>query len=38
MPNAALSPPEWFCITMGSDVSRLNVSLIAGSKVRRLCP
>ena len=27
IPNAALSPPEQFCIKMGSDENRFNVSI-----------
>ena len=35
IPYATLSPPVWFCILMGSGVSRFNISLIAwGAKSR----
>ena len=33
IPNAALSPPEWFCIKIGSGASHFNVSFIVGVKV-----
>ena len=29
--------PEWFCVKMGMDESRLNVSLIVSGKVKRQC-
>ena len=31
--NATLSPPEWFCIKMGSDESHCNVWLIVRARV-----
>ena len=38
MPNATLSPAEWFCIKIASDKSHLNVSLIVSSKAEVGCP
>ena len=32
IPKTTLSPPDWFCIKMGSDVSHLSVSLIVRGK------
>ena len=40
MPNATLSPPEWFCIRskMGSDESRFDIRLSARGEVARQRP
>ena len=34
IPSAALSPPEWFCIKMGSNERRINVSSIVEKQSR----
>ena len=38
IPIATLSPPERLLYYLGSDESRLNVSLIVRDKVTRQCP
>ena len=38
IPTATLSPPEWFCIKMGSGESHFNLSLTVRGKVTRQCP
>ena len=36
--TASLSPPELFCIQMGSDESHFNVGVVVWGKVTRQCP
>ena len=38
IPTTTLSPPDDFCIKMGSDESHFNVSLVVRDKVTRQCP
>ena len=35
IPNTARSPPECYCVKMGSDVSQFNVSFIVEGEVTR---
>ena len=38
LPTATLTPPERFCITLGSDETHFNASLIVRGRVTIQCP